>query len=126
MIPLTEKTFLLFAAKHYDNPHCLDVNEFYSDVKRFNSVKRLLNKYHTDGVLKERMILNHLMVLYNIFNVHATSMLFFKVDTVLYPYLKPFILLLGYLPPTITMDDGIINTGSISMDLKILEVLKKL
>lgn len=125
-LPLTEQTFLLFAAKYYDNPQCFDIEEFYADLKRINYIQRLLKKYHETGELKERLILNHLRILYNLFDVHATQMLFFRIDETFYPYLKPFLLLMGYMPKTIQKDTDFINSDSISMDTKILEVLKSL
>lgn len=123
---LNEATFLFYAARHYDNPHCLDTDEFLDDLKRFSYIKRLFTKYQRTGVLKERMILNHLIVLYNTFGSHATNMLFFKLDTDYYPYLKPFLLTMGYLPEFIEQDGTVISANSISMDLKILETLKDL
>lgn len=125
-LPLTEQTFLLFAAKYYDNPQCFDIEEFYADLKRINYIQRLLKKYHETGDLRERLILNHLRILYNLFDVHATQLLFFRIDETFYPYLKPFLLLMGYMPKTIQKDTDFINSDSISMDKKILEVLKSL
>ena len=63
---LDESNFLLYAAKHYDNPQCFDTVEFYEDLNRFKYLKRLFNKYRDGGELKERLILNHVMVLYNL------------------------------------------------------------
>ena len=95
---LDETNFILYAAKHYDNPECFDTDEFLSDLKRFKYLKRLLNKYNESGELKERLILNHVIVLYNVFGVvPATRMLFFRLEG-LHPYLKPFLEFLGYLP----------------------------
>jgi len=95
---LDETNFLLYAAKNYDNPECFDTEEFLIDLNRFKYIKRLLNKYCETGVLKETLILNHIIVIYNIFGViPATRMLFFRLDG-LHKYLKPFIEYLGYLP----------------------------
>ena len=58
---LTESNFLLYAAKHYDNPQCMDIEEFQDDLKRINYIKKLLNKYKTTGELKERLIINHII-----------------------------------------------------------------
>ena len=76
---LDELSFMLYAAKHYTNPGSLDTDEFFSDLKRFKYIKRLLNKYHESGELKERLILNHIIVLFNIFGDSATDMLFFRL-----------------------------------------------
>jgi hypothetical protein len=79
MYNLTEENFTLFAMKHYDNPHCRGVNEFNDDLKKFKYLKRLFRKYRAGGGLKERLILNHIIVIYNLFGVDAaTNMLFFK------------------------------------------------
>lgn len=95
---LAEDNFILYAAKHYDNPECFDTEEFLMDLNRFKYIKRLLNKYSETGILKETLILNHIIVIYNIFGVvAATRMLFFRLDG-LYKYLKPFLEYLGYLP----------------------------
>ena len=75
-----ETNFLLYAAKHYDNPHCYDTVEFYEDLNRFKYIKRLLNKYQESGDIKERLIINHLTVIYNVFGaVAGTRLLFLKL-----------------------------------------------
>jgi len=94
---LTQENFLLYAAKHYTNP-CHDDEEFYDDLKRINYIKRLLGKYHETNELRERLIINHLIILYNIFGNHATKMLFLRVKKEHYPYLKPFLVLLNRMP----------------------------
>ena len=86
--------FLLYAAKYYDNPQCHDAEEFYDDLKRFKYLKRLFGKYKETGELRERLILNHIIILYNVFGMATSRMLFVK----LYQYsdiLKPFLVLLG-------------------------------
>jgi hypothetical protein len=65
--------FILFAAKHYENPQCYDSDEFYDDLKRFKYIKRLFGKYEESGELRERLILNHLIILYNVFGNIATN-----------------------------------------------------
>ena len=76
---LNENNFILFAAKHYDNPQCHDTTEFFDDLKRFKYLKRLFSKYEEHGELKERLILNHLIILYNVFGVSTTKMLLYKL-----------------------------------------------
>tara|TARA_B100000073_G_C23651685_1_gene540851 strand:+ start:723 stop:1115 length:393 start_codon:yes stop_codon:yes gene_type:complete len=93
---LTEENFMLFAAKYYENPHCTDLLEFHDDLKRIRYLKRLFKKYEQTGDLKERLILNHLLVLYNVFEHRAmTRILVFKLDEQL-KYLKPFLIFLNY------------------------------
>lgn len=123
---LDESTFLLYAAKHYDNPQCLDTEEFYDDLKRFKYLKRLFGKYEEAGELRERLIINHLIVLYNVFGIHATKMLFLKLEPY-YSYLKPFLVLLNYMPDKIILSDSrIIFSSDIPMDQNIIEVLRKI
>lgn len=126
---LDETNFVLYAAKHYDNPECFDTEEFFSDLKRFKYLKRLFNKYQESGELKERLILNHIIVLHNVFGVvPATRMLFFRM-TEHYEYLKPFLDFLGYLPNTV-INIGITNKtiqcSDIISDENIIKVLKKI
>lgn len=98
---LNESTWLLYAAKNYVNPQCYDILEFEEDLKRFKYIKRLLNKYVETGELRERLILNHIISLNNVFGAHKTSkMLFFRMDG--YEHcLVPFLSLLGILPKVI-------------------------
>lgn len=97
---LNEENFVLTAAKHYD---CVFLNdeEFQEDLKRIAYIKRLFNTYRKTGELKERLILNHLIVLYNVFGLFATQMLFFKLDGY-DQYLKTFLSFLSYMPDRVT------------------------
>jgi len=107
---LTVKNFMLFAAKCYEDPNCVDVLEFQQDVDRIKYIKRLFRRYEDQDDLKERLILNHLVVLYNVFEPQSlTRMLVLKLDKYLH-ILKPFLVYLGYWPRTI---DGI---NSINID----------
>jgi hypothetical protein len=119
-----ESNFLLYAAKHYDNP-CHDTEEFLDDLKRFKYIKRLFVKYRETGDLKERLILNHMIVLYNIFNDHATSMLFLKLKG-FEDYLKPFLVLLSRLPPKVQYGNQIVFTSEVPMNLYIVQQLRKI
>ena len=77
---LDDTNFMLYAAKHYENPECFETLEFYDDLKRFKYLKRLINKYKDSGNFKERLILNHIIVIINIFGPEAAvRMLFFKL-----------------------------------------------
>ena len=96
---LTHKNFKLYAAKMYNNPECLDVNEFKQDLNRFKYLKRLLKRYELTGDLQERLILNHIIVLYNVFGIKAANqMMWFKVEEEHYSALKTFLVFLHYLP----------------------------
>ena len=122
MLKLEESTFLLYAAKHYDNPYCHDVSEFEEDLKRFQYLRKLFGRYKQFGDLKERLILNHLIIIYNCFGINATNMLFMKLDEY-HEYLKPFVDYLNYLPERIDYNNTVINTSKIISDPQILEKL---
>lgn len=123
---IDENNFILFAAKHYDNPQCHDTSEFYDDLKRFKYLKRLFGKYQESGELKERLIINHIIILYNVFGDATTRMLFFKLEGY-YSYLKPFLVLLNYMPDRVDNvgpDSKVIYSSDIPMDKHIVEVLR--
>jgi hypothetical protein len=125
---LDETNFLLFAAKHYDNPQCFDTLEFYEDLSRFKYIKRLFNRYEESGELKERLILNHLIILYNVFGSVTTRMLFFKLNGY-HQYLKPFIVLLGQMPEVVRnigIENKTLRSSDIPMDPRIVEILRKI
>ena len=116
---LTLDNIMMFAMKHYDNPSCVDDKEFLDDMKRFKYLKRLFRKYDTSKVLKIRLILNHIIVLANVFGVDASStLLFFKIDRKHWPVLKTFLVYLNYMPENDMKD--------IATDLKILKELREI
>jgi hypothetical protein len=125
---LTEKNFQLFAMKHYENPHCTDVLEFHDDLKRIRYVKRLFRKYKETGDLKERLIINHLVVLFNTFESHAmTRMLLLKLDGY-QDCLKPFLIMLSYWEPHKfgKIDGKIYKDSDITLDPKIIETIRNI
>lgn len=115
---LTTDNFMLFASKFYNNPQCTEVEEFYEDLQRFKYLKRLFRRYQ-QGDLQERLILNHLIVIYNVFGVKAANkMMFFKIEKEHWPALKTFLVFLNYLP-----EDEYID---VPLDQNIIEVLRKI
>ena len=122
---LTESTFLLYAMKQYDNPQCTDMSEFEEDMKRFQYLRKLFSRYKQDNDLKERLILNHLIVIYNVFGVDATNMLFLKLHEY-HSYLKPFVEYLNFMPQVLQYDENIINRDSITGDIFIEQKLKEI
>ena len=124
---LTEKNFLLYAMQHYDNPQCVEVEEFNDDLKRIKYIKRLFNQYAIEGVLKERLLLNHVIVFYNVFSVEAaTRILFYKLEEEFWPMLKTFLFYLNFLPDKIESVNGrTILTTEIPMDQGIVDSLRK-
>ena len=116
---ITSDNVLLFAVKHYDNPQCEGEKEFYDDLKRFKYIKRLLRRYHETGVLKERLLLNHLIVLNNVFSPEAaTTLLLYKIQPTYWPALKSFLIFLN----TVRENELI----EIHEDKKVLEILGKI
>ena len=102
---LTPENINMFAMKHYDNPSCVDEQEFLDDMKRFKYLKRLFRKYDTSKDLKMRLIINHIIVLANVFGVDAaTSLLFFKIEREHWSILKAFLVFLQYMPENDLID----------------------
>ena len=95
---LNEDNYLLFAIKFYDNPQALTMEDFESDLKRIRYVKRLLKKYKNTGDLKTHLILNHLTILFNVFNDAAVPLLFYNLDSELWPAIKSFLIFLNRFP----------------------------
>ena len=125
MMKLDEDSFLLYAAKYYDIRMAASTEEFYDDLRRFQHLKRLFKRYEEDNDLKVRLILNHLTVIYNCFGAGATTMLFYKLEEY-QKSLKPFIVMLGYLPETIEFSDKKIITSEIPLDQTIVNELRNL
>ena len=95
---LNEDNYLLFAIKFYDNPHALTKEDFEDDLKRIKYIKRLLKRYKNTGVLKTHLILNHLTVLFNVFDDAAVPLLFYNLEQELWPCIKSFLLFLKRVP----------------------------
>lgn len=116
MITLTEENLYLYAAKHYYNPKYIDMEEFQEDLKRFKYVKRLLNRYLESGKLSERLILNHLIVIFNVFGIEASlNILELKLLEKHWPLVNPFLVFLKAIP----------YDADLLMDIDIYETLMK-
>jgi len=104
---LNEGNYLLFAIKFYDNPQAVTKDDFESDLKRIRYVKRLLKRYKNSGELKVHLILNHLIVLFNVFNDATVPLLFYNLEEDLWPSIKSFLLFLNRIPeyPKTLIDD---------------------
>ena len=92
---LNESNYLLFAIKFYDNPQSVTREDFESDLKRIRYVKRLLKRYQNNGELKVHLILNHLIILFNVFNEATVPLLFYNLDEELWPAIKSFLIFLN-------------------------------
>jgi len=123
---LNEKNFLLYAMKEYDNPQCVQVEEFYDDLKKVKYIKRLFNQYLNEGVLKERLLLNHIIVFYNVFPVRsATRILFLKIEEEFWPILKTFLVYLSYMSEIIDPINGkAILSDDIQLDQGVVDKLR--
>ena len=122
---LTEDNFMIFAAKHYVNPHCKGIDDFNEDLNHFKYLKRLFNRFQKDGVLKTNLIVSHIIVLYNVFEAQAmTRMLFHKIEEDQWSLLKPFLIMMNHLPEQIIEGSKIINTVDISLNKEIVEELR--
>lgn len=124
---LTSENILLYAVKAYDRPNML-MSEFKEDMKRFNYLKRLLKRYRKDGEMRERLVINHLVVLYNVFGIEvATRLLFYKMSKEDYSALKTYLLFLNYMPGVVRGIKGQdIISSDISVDMQIAEVLRQI
>ncbi len=118
---LNEDNFLLFAVKHYENPQAVTREDFEKDLNHFKYIKRLLKRYKNTGELKTHLLLNHFIILYNIFGEATTPMLFFKIEKDLWSSMKSFIIFLNRLPeyPKSTIHN-------IQVDLNCLSELQKI
>ena len=116
---LTQENINMFAMKHYDNSSCVDEAEFLDDLKRFRYLKRLFRKYDTSKEFKSRLIINHVIILSNVFGVDAaTTLLFFKIDKQHWSILKTILIFLNYMP-----EDELID---IETDQNVMEELKRI
>lgn len=115
---LDNDNFMLYAARHYNNPQCMDMEEFNEDVQRFKYLKRLLGRYEK-GDLQYRLILNHIIVIYNVFGIkQANKMMFFKMEERYWSAIKTFLVYLNYL-----REDELVD---VPIDSEIVEVLRKI
>ena len=116
---LTSDNIIMFAMKHYDNPSCVDSKEFLDDMKRFKYLKRLFRKYDTSKEFKSRLIINHIIILANVFGIDAaTTLLFFKIDKQHWSILKTILIFLNYMPEKDMVD--------IEIDQNVMEELKRI
>lgn len=125
---LTDENFLIYCAKHYDNPQCHSTEEFMEDLKRIKYIKKLVTRYEESGDLKERLILNHITILSNVFGAeHLSRILYLKMKPQ-YKYIKPFLVLLNIMPERLlnVKNEKLIDTDTIPMDETIIKQLRKL
>ena len=108
---LNEETYILFAIKHYENPHCVTREDFDEDMKSFKYLKRLLKRYVRGGPLRTHLIINHLIILYNVFGEAATPLIFYRLEREYWSILKTILIYLNKYPmnmlPNLEVDEDI-------------------
>ena len=124
---LNDDNFTMYAVKAYNSPHCI-MSEFEGDLKRTKYLKRLFRRYKVTKTLKERLILNHLILLYNVFGAEpATRILFFRIDEIDYDILKTFLIYLNYMPERVKGINGKdIISSDILIDMNAAEILRQI
>lgn len=124
---LNDSNFLLYAMKAYDKPNCV-MSEFEEDIKRFDYLKRLIYRYREYGELKERLMINHIIIISNVFGPEcAVKMLFFKMNESSYSIIKTILLFLNIMPKTIKGIDGKnINSSDIPLDDNLVKILRNI
>lgn len=123
---LTDSNFVLFAAKHYDNPECHSTEEFHEDLNKLKYLKKIFKRYRDTSDINIRLTLNYIITFYNLFGVTASNrMMFFKLKDY-HDVLKPFLVMLNYMPETIEVGKNTIRSSSIVMDEKIIAELRKI
>lgn len=125
---LNDANFLIYAAKHYDNPQCHTTEEFIEDLKRIKYIKKLITRYINNGELKDRLILNHLIILSNVFPPDVLCRILYLKMRSQFGYIKPFLILLNVMPEVLynVKDEAAIKLDMIPMDERIIESLRKI
>ena len=125
---LNEDNYLMYTMREYNNIQCTDIEEFYDDLKKIKYIKRLFNIYKNNGQLKERLILNHLIIFYNVFNVESgTRILFYKIEKDFWPMLKTFLIFLDRMPDKIESIRGVtVRSSDIQLDDGIVTRLRSI
>jgi len=120
MQKLTEKTFLSRALHCYDNPQCVTLEEFQDDLAKVSHVKKMITAYVNGKELNERLLLNHLVVLYNVFGNTATELLLYRIEQTNYGVLFPFLLLINRLP------ENVLTEYQVQFDQDVVQKLRQL
>jgi hypothetical protein len=121
---LNDNNVLVYAMHHYDNPQCHSLDEFDDDLKKFLYLKKLISRYKKDGELRERLILNHIIVLYNVFGDATTNLLFYKIDQSCWDILVTFLVYLERMPEE--LPNYSIRLSDIKLDERIISSLRQI
>lgn len=125
MVDLNDDNYLVYALKNYNSPECSGMDDFEEDMKRFKYLKRLFRRYERTTVLNDRLILNHLIVLYNVLDQAATPLLFFKIDKQHWSMLKTFLVFLNRMPIESIVTGGV-RGDDIQLDYDIINILREI
>jgi|TARA_B100001964_G_C14128969_1_gene551941 hypothetical protein len=125
---LNDKNYMMYAMRNYDNPQCTGIDEFNEDISKIKYIKRLFKRYTTTGELKERLILNHIIVFYNVFGiVPATRLLFYRIESCDYELLKTFLVFLNICPEDEKEKEiPEVDLISVSLNKDLIKILRKL
>ena len=121
---LDDNNFVQYAMKHYDNPQCTSAQEFEEDLKRFLYLQKLFSRYKRNGELRERLILNHIIVIYNLFGDGTTNMLFYKIAEEYWNQLVTFLIYLNRMPDVIPYTK--LSASDFILDQNIVTTLRKI
>lgn len=123
---LTDQNFVLFAAKHYDNPECHTIEEFHEDLNKLKYLKKIFKRYRDTENINIRLTLNYIITFYNLFGVESSNkMVFFKLKDY-HDVLKPFLVMLNYMPEVIDLGKIKVRSTDIVMDSNIVSELRKI
>lgn len=123
-LPINDNTFLIVAMHHYDNSQCTSLAEFEEDLKRFGYLKKLFGRYKDNGDLKERLIINHITILFNLFGVVTTELLFFKIDRQYWDVLATFLVFLNRMPEEVPEFN--VKLSELQLDDSVIAALRKI
>lgn len=123
---LTDQNFVLYAAKHYDNPECHTIEEFNEDLNKLKYLKKIFKRYRDTGEINIRLTLNYIIIFYNLFGVEAsTAMLFFKLKEYS-DLMKPILIMLNFMPKRVRLSGETLAESEIPMDQGIVDMLRKI
>lgn len=124
---LSEENYEFFAIKYYDNPRCTNIKEFREDLERVVYLKKWFKKYKDDSYINERLVLNHIIILYNVFGIEfATKLLLLKIDQEYHSILKTFLIYLNYLKPNQPFSDYDYDWNRVFVDINLQEKLRNI
>jgi hypothetical protein len=127
VVELTDATFDVYAKHHYKNEYCMSIEEFYKDLSRIKYIRNLIKRYIDNDDLKERLLLNHLVALGNVFSIESVvKMVFFRLEEEMWPTIKPFLEYLNYMPEVVSIRGYYIHTSDVPIDLNVKDKLNNL